>query len=226
MQDAAGQRGGPRRAHRGGRARRATRRAHRGGRAGRRAGARGTARGHGHPKPGRGPADAPDDVLVVAPYNAQVALIRAVARGCRARRGPGRHGRQVPGPGGPGHDRVDDRVRARGRAARHGLPALPEPRQRGGLAGPVAGESWCAPRRSRTSCRPARVGWPTWGGSWGWWGEALTHNRRRETDSRESASVRELRWRVEPEILIESAEEDEVLRVRPVDRREEVGAAR
>ena len=40
----------------------------------------------------------PEDVLVVAPYNAQVAEVRDALPAARA----GRHGRQVPGPGGRG----------------------------------------------------------------------------------------------------------------------------
>ena len=45
-----------------------------------------------------------DDVLIVAPYNAQVGAIRAPA----AARGAGRHGRQVPGPGGADQHLLDD----------------------------------------------------------------------------------------------------------------------
>ena len=45
-----------------------------------------------------------DDVLVVAPYNMQVNLLRSML----ARWRPGWHGRQIPGPGGGGGDRLND----------------------------------------------------------------------------------------------------------------------
>ena len=53
--------------------------------------------------------------------------------------GAGRDGRQVPGAGGAGLPRLDDRVVDRGRAARHGVPVLAQPHQRRGLARPGAG---------------------------------------------------------------------------------------
>ena len=63
------------------------------------------------------------------------ALQRAGQRAARgaARAGARRHRRQVPGPGGAGLPRVDDRLLDRGRAARHGLPVLAQPHQRRGL---------------------------------------------------------------------------------------------
>ena len=67
-----------------------------------------------------------DDVLIVAPYNAQVGAIQPAA----AAGGTRRHRRQVPGPGGADQHLLDDEQLAGGRAARHGLPVLPPPPQR------------------------------------------------------------------------------------------------
>ena len=55
-----------------------------------------------------------EDVLVVAPYNAQVGAIAALL----AARGARRYGRQVPGAGGAGQHLLDDVELARRRAAR------------------------------------------------------------------------------------------------------------
>ena len=71
-----------------------------------------------------------DDILVVAPYNAQVRCLRAAPARRRARR----HRRQVPGPAGAGRVLLDDELERRGRAPRHGLPLQPQPPQRRGLA--------------------------------------------------------------------------------------------
>ena len=54
------------------------------------------------------------DVLVVAPYNAQVRRVARDGAGRRARR----HGRQVPGAGGTRRDRLVRQLEQRGRAAR------------------------------------------------------------------------------------------------------------
>ena len=50
------------------------------------------------------------DLIVVTPYNAQLAIVRAALDERRVHRRAGRHGRQVPGPGGGGRDRVARRV--------------------------------------------------------------------------------------------------------------------
>ena len=100
-----------------------------------------------------------DDVLIVAPYNAQVGDDpRRLPAG-----GAGRHGRQVPGPGGPDQHLLDDDFDARAGAARHGLPLQPPPAQRGDLTRPVRRASWSL----RPSCsgsargRPSRCAWRT-----------------------------------------------------------------
>ena len=80
------------------------------------------------------------DILVVAPYNAQVGADRARSRPRRVSTRSGRHGRQVPGAGGAGRHRVDDRVGARGRAARHVVPAVAQPDERRGVPRQVGGD--------------------------------------------------------------------------------------
>ena len=94
------------------------------------------------------------DILVVAAYNAQVNLIRdALDRGRTAGR-PGGHRGQVPGPGSGRSDRVHG-VFSRGRsAAGHGIPALAQPDQRGGLPRAVAGRDG---PRARTDQLPAHA---------------------------------------------------------------------
>ena len=72
-----------------------------------------------------------DDVLIVAPYNAQVGDDPASA----ADGGPGRDGRQVPGPGGADQHLLDDDVEPGAGAARHGLPVQPAPAERRDVAG-------------------------------------------------------------------------------------------
>ena len=67
-----------------------------------------------------------DDVLVVAPYNAQVALLaRRPAGG-----GPGRDGRQVPGPAGARRPDLAGHIERGRRPTRHGVPLQPEPVER------------------------------------------------------------------------------------------------
>ena len=73
-----------------------------------------------------------DDVLIITPYNAQVAAVAAVA----ARRERGHRG-QVPGPGEAGLDLLHGHQLGRRRAARHGVPLQPEPSQRGHLTRPM-----------------------------------------------------------------------------------------
>ena len=70
-----------------------------------------------------------DDILIVAPYNAQVSAIARAPSG-RARRDR----RQVPGPGGAGRYLLDGDVEPRGCAARHGVPLQPEPAERRDVA--------------------------------------------------------------------------------------------
>ena len=73
------------------------------------------------------------------PYNAQVETIRRRLDEAGSRRHPRRHRRQVPGPGGRHLDREPRRVESRRRTARALVPALPQPPQRGDLAGAVGG---------------------------------------------------------------------------------------
>ena len=82
------------------------------------------------------------DVLVVAPYNAQVSRLaeRLAAHG-RARR----NGGQVSGPGGAGRHLLDGDVAPGRRAARDGVPVQPQSPERRDVAGAV---------RRRFSSRP------------------------------------------------------------------------
>ena len=78
---------------------------------------------------------------------------RTTRRSARSRRrlprgGPGRDGRQVPGPGGADQHLLDDDLEPRARAARHGLPVQPQPAERRDLARAVRG-------RRRRLARPA-----------------------------------------------------------------------
>ena len=68
----------------------------------------------------------PDEIKVVAAFNAQVQRLR----GCAAGRGRGRHGRQVPGPGGARRLLLDGLLERRGHPPRPRLPALAQPLQR------------------------------------------------------------------------------------------------
>ena len=78
----------------------------------------------------------PEDILIVAPFNLQVRCLKRAGRSAD----PGRVGGQVPGAGGGGRHRLALRVDARRGAARGGVPAQPEPAQRGGVAGAGAGD--------------------------------------------------------------------------------------
>ena len=66
-----------------------------------------------------------EDILVVAPYNAQVATLLGAPGRCARR-----HGGQVPGPGGAGRHLLAGDLHPRRRAARHGVSLQPEPAQR------------------------------------------------------------------------------------------------
>ncbi len=70
-----------------------------------------------------------NDVLIVAPYNAQVGAIQKMlaAGACGDRR-------QVPGPGGADQHLLDDLVLRRGRAARHDVPLFAQPAERRDLS--------------------------------------------------------------------------------------------
>ena len=78
----------------------------------------------------------PTDIVVVAPYNAQVRCLRAAIPD---QRDPDRHGGQVPGPGSPGRLLLDGELERRGRPARPGLPLLAQSPQRGDLESEVPG---------------------------------------------------------------------------------------
>ena len=92
-----------------------------------------------------------DDVIVVAPYNAQVAEIQAALE-------PDRTTRHTSGPSTSSRARKAPsrstrwRARAGGCAARHGLPVLPQPAQCRDLAGP---ERRAPGRVARRCSRPA-----------------------------------------------------------------------
>ena len=74
---------------------------------------------------------APTDLLVVAAVQRAARPRREAPAASRDRGCQGRDGRQVPGPGGGCGSRDDGRVVGRGGAARHGVPAVAQPRQRG-----------------------------------------------------------------------------------------------
>ena len=82
------------------------------------------------------------DVLVVAPYNAHVAALRASAAGRRA----GRHRGQVPGAGGADCPLLDGHIDRRRGAARNGVPLQPAPPQRRHLPRPLRGGHRRQPR--------------------------------------------------------------------------------
>ena len=84
-----------------------------------------------------------DDILIIAPYNAQVFEIQhqLAGRACRDRR-------QVPGPGSAHRHLFHGDIKPRGRATRHGVSLQPQPPERrdvarqmhlcgGGLAGSI-----------------------------------------------------------------------------------------
>ena len=78
------------------------------------------------------------DILVVAAYNAQVNVIRDALDAAGLARRPGGNRGQVPGPGSRRRHCVHGVLGGGRGAARHGVPALAQPDQRGGLPRPVA----------------------------------------------------------------------------------------
>ena len=94
------------------------------------------------------------DVLVVAPYNAQVAEIDRAVKDRLGDPRQRRDRRQVPGPRGAGRGLLDDHLLARGRAAGPRVPVLRQPAQRRGVAGARAWPSCVAsPELLRVACR-------------------------------------------------------------------------
>ena len=83
----------------------------------------------------------PRDVLVVSPYNAQVARLRRSPAGGRPRRDRG----QVPGPGGARRHLLDGHLDPGRHAPRHVLPVQPQPVQRGDVPGASAGHPGLQP---------------------------------------------------------------------------------
>ena len=79
------------------------------------------------------------------------ALPARAAAGGRA----GRHGRQVPGPGGAGRLLLDGELERRGRPARPGLPVQPQPAQRRRLAGAGLAVVVCSPRLLEVAAAPS-----------------------------------------------------------------------
>ena len=73
-----------------------------------------------------------NDIVIITPYNAQVFEIQRRLPGAR-----GRHGGQVPGPGGPSRHLLHRDVKPRGRAARNGVPLQLQPAQRRHVQGQV-----------------------------------------------------------------------------------------
>ena len=98
------------------------------------------------------------DVLIVAPVQRPGRRDPAAP----AAGGPGRDGRQVPGPGGADQHLLDDDLVARARAARHGLPVQPAPAQRRDVAGPMRRDrrGLAGPACGCGPGRPSRCGWP------------------------------------------------------------------
>ncbi len=74
----------------------------------------------------------PDDILVVAPFNAQVNRLQDALELARH---PRRHGGQVPGAGRRRRHLLDGHVTARRRAARDGVPLRPQPLERRDVEG-------------------------------------------------------------------------------------------
>ena len=89
----------------------------------------------------------PADVLVLAPYNAQVVLLREHFAAARTRRCPGRNRRQISGRRGAGGHRLDDRFLRRGHPTRNSVPAQPKSVERGDQPSAV--------RRCDRACRRA-----------------------------------------------------------------------
>ncbi len=86
------------------------------------------------------------DIIVVAPYNAHVAVINAAIEARLGIAGASRHGRQVPGPGRRRCDLLDGQFQPRRRPARHGLPVQPQSPERGHFAGQGHGDPGREPR--------------------------------------------------------------------------------
>ena len=85
-----------------------------------------------------------EELLIVAPYNAQVGAIRRLLPGG----GPSRHRGQVPGPGGANQPLLADYLQPRARPSWDGLPVQPPPDERRDFA--------CSLRdRGRRLARPA-----------------------------------------------------------------------
>ena len=91
-----------------------------------------------HSEEGTRPLDAAD-ILVVAAYNAQVNVIRDALDSVGSLRRTGRDSGQVPRPGSGRRDCVHGMFSGGRGSAGHGVPALAEPDQRGGLPRAVAG---------------------------------------------------------------------------------------
>ncbi len=94
----------------------------------------------------------PGEIMVVAPYNAQVRELREVLPAA-VRVGTVR---QVPGPGGPGGPVLDGHLERGGPAARRELPVQPQPPERGGEPRPVPRLSRLQPGAPRVACDECR----------------------------------------------------------------------
>ena len=94
-----------------------------------------------------------EDVIVVAPYNAQVRCLREKLPSD----GRGRDGRQVPGPAGAGRLLRDGELELGRRPARSRLPLLAQPPQCRDLASPVPGVPGLLAAPARRELQDARA---------------------------------------------------------------------
>ncbi len=93
------------------------------------------------------------DIIIVAPYNAQVAEIQTALQRTVGERGNVGHRRQVPGTGRGRRHLFHGELESRGRAARHGLPVFTQPAQCRRLARPRLAIVVASPTLLEAGCR-------------------------------------------------------------------------